>query len=263
MDRTVKTVVVHDGKFHADDVLAVALALVAFPGCTVRRTRDSATVAAADLALDVGSVFDPGIGRLDHHMADPPRRPDGVPYSSFGLLWRELGPRAVRALAPDASEAEAGIAWREMDADFVLPVDKADNGVGGGGLDLAWSVDALNAAMEGDGGQGARFDRAVQWAGYLLSRVCRKAVEAARADAAVRAAAVSAPEPRIVACVPGDGGPFENRKSLPAAWAGLRGEDLETESGVTDAVFCHRNLFVGGARSRQAALAMAEAACEA
>jgi uncharacterized UPF0160 family protein len=50
---------------------------------------------------------------------------------------------------------------------------------------------------------------------------------------------------------------FASRRDLPAAWAGLVDEQLAAVSGVPDAVFCHRNLFIGGARSLDGALQMA------
>jgi uncharacterized UPF0160 family protein len=51
---------------------------------------------------------------------------------------------------------------------------------------------------------------------------------------------------------------FENRKSLPAAWAGKRGKNLAEISGVSDAVFCHNALFMAVANSREGARKLAE-----
>jgi uncharacterized UPF0160 family protein len=53
---------------------------------------------------------------------------------------------------------------------------------------------------------------------------------------------------------------FEVRADLPAAWAGLTNGDLETASGVEGASFCHNGRFVAAARTREAAVAMAEIA---
>jgi uncharacterized UPF0160 family protein len=62
--------------------------------------------------------------------------------------------------------------------------------------------------------------------------------------------------------VPAANGSFDSRMDLPSAWAGLRDEALAAVTGVPDAVFCHMNLFIAGARSlegatRLAALALA------
>lgn len=53
---------------------------------------------------------------------------------------------------------------------------------------------------------------------------------------------------------------FETRADLPAAWAGLTDEALETASGVKGAKFCHNGRFIAVASSREAIMAMAELA---
>ena len=50
------------------------------------------------------------------------------------------------------------------------------------------------------------------------------------------------------------------RADLPAAWAGLTDKDLEAVCGVEGATFCHNGRFVAAAKTRDAALAMAELA---
>ena len=61
-------VVTHSGIFHADEVTAVAL-LEVFTGkvVIVKRTRDEARIAKADVVVDVGGVWDPVSCRFDHH----------------------------------------------------------------------------------------------------------------------------------------------------------------------------------------------------
>jgi uncharacterized UPF0160 family protein len=44
----------HSGKFHADDVWAVAVLDVVFPGSELVRTRDPETIRRAVFAVDVG-----------------------------------------------------------------------------------------------------------------------------------------------------------------------------------------------------------------
>ncbi|MDO8564969.1 MAG: MYG1 family protein, partial [bacterium] len=63
-----KTIVTHEGKFHADDVFAVATLLLALQDeAEVRRTRDEEDVASADIAVDVGGIYDAEKNRFDHH----------------------------------------------------------------------------------------------------------------------------------------------------------------------------------------------------
>ncbi len=50
------------------------------------------------------------------------------------------------------------------------------------------------------------------------------------------------------------------RCPFPEEWGGLRDEDLAQVSGVEDAIFCHRALFIGAAESKDGALTMAQKA---
>jgi uncharacterized UPF0160 family protein len=60
--------------------------------------------------------------------------------------------------------------------------------------------------------------------------------------------------------VPMEPGSFDTRMDLPTSWAGLRDQELAAVTGVADSVFCHLNLFIGGARSFEGAVRLAELA---
>ena len=81
------------------------------------------------------------------------------------------------------------------------------------------------------------------------------------------------PEPLFVVCpskdirnkwgvkaVKEDPKTFQNRKSFPKSWAGLRGEELVKVTGVSDAMFCHRALFLAVAKTKEGAIKLAELA---
>ena len=55
---------------------------------------------------------------------------------------------------------------------------------------------------------------------------------------------------------------FVNRKDFPKSWAGLHDEELQKVSGVPDAVFCHRGLFLAVAKSKEGAIKLAQIAVE-
>jgi len=57
-------------------------------------------------------------------------------------------------------------------------------------------------------------------------------------------------------------GSFKNKKNLPKPWAGLRDKKLQEVTGVTDAEFCHRALFMVVAKSKEGAIKLAEIAVE-
>jgi len=113
----------HDGSFHADDAAAYAVLSDLFPHHRLERTRDEAVLAEADLAFDVGG------GVYDHHGLVKPLRPDGEPYSSAGLIWRDFG-RAWTAKAlhgPADSDLIVRVHAR-MDKSFFSEIDAVDNG---------------------------------------------------------------------------------------------------------------------------------------
>lgn len=64
-------------------------------------------------------------------------------------------------------------------------------------------------------------------------------------------------------CVPTSQGAMDQRKPLPADWAGLRDENIQKATGVGDAVFCHAGRFICGAKSKAGALALAQLALDA
>lgn len=47
---------------------------------------------------------------------------------------------------------------------------------------------------------------------------------------------------------------------LPEEWAGLRNEDLDKATGIKDCVFVHTVRFIGGNKTREGVLAMAQKA---
>ena len=53
---------------------------------------------------------------------------------------------------------------------------------------------------------------------------------------------------------------FQNRRSLPAAWRGLRDAELSAVSGIPGLVFVHASGFIGGADTQEAAVKMARRA---
>ena len=63
-----------------------------------------------------------------------------------------------------------------------------------------------------------------------------------------------------VQAVPVSPASFQNRRSLPAAWRGLRDTELSAVAGVPGLVFVHASGFIGGADTQEAAIEMARRA---
>jgi len=66
-----------------------------------------------------------------------------------------------------------------------------------------------------------------------------------------------------IQCVPVSTESFENRKSLPESWRGVRDSELSKVSGIEGCIFCHASGFIGGNSTYEGVLAMARAALKA
>lgn len=66
-----------------------------------------------------------------------------------------------------------------------------------------------------------------------------------------------------VSTVPPKADSFDMRVPLKKEWRGLRDDELKKVSGFDDAIFVHNTGFIGGAKSQQSAVRMAELSIEA
>jgi uncharacterized UPF0160 family protein len=287
-------VATHPGNFHADDVFAVAVLQLAHGPLEVVRTRDPDLLAACDVRVDVGGRSDPSTGDFDHHQrGGAGERPNGIRYASFGLVWRHLGAR----LCGDADTAAAiderlvqGVDAHDTGQAIVrsLVDDVRPMSVSGviAAMNPAWDEELTQAEED------ARFLEAVELAAGILRREIAGGRAFQRAQRLVLEAIERAEDPRIIElernmpwretvvahapealfviypksdgwgmqAVPRAAGSFENRRSLPEAWAGLSGDELARVTGVPDAIFCHASRFYVSARTREGILALAERA---
>jgi uncharacterized UPF0160 family protein len=210
----------------------------------------------------------------------------------------EAAVRAV--LSPAGAAALAPAVAAEIDRTMVRRIDAIDNGIGepGDALCLSGLTEDHNPAWDspesGDrAAEDAAFLRAAAEAEAALRRRIGSVRAALSAAAVVREAHARSADPRIleldrklpwegpaheaglptlyavypvatgnwmVDAMPIEAGAFAQRLPLPESWAGLRDEALAAVCGVPDAVFVHARQFVGAARSRAGAMAMARRA---
>ncbi|MEH6773231.1 MAG: MYG1 family protein [Cereibacter changlensis] len=292
--------VTHSGGFHADELFSSVILTRLFPEARLVRSRapEWITPGPDRIIYDVGGSYDAEAGIFDHHQRGAPLREDGQPYSSFGLVWKQYG-RAYLA-SFDLPEADAEAIHASFDAGFVLPIDLADNGASSltgplAGMALPTLLETLKPVFDNTDPEAETrsFEAALAIArSFAEARIAMSAAKL-RAESVVQQAIAEAGESRILElpmgmpfrpavvkagaahllfvvhprqqdwCLTGirrnaDG--FELRADLPAAWAGLTDAALEAASGVPGASFCHNGRFIAAARSREAALAMAEIA---
>lgn len=134
-------VVVHDGRFHADEVFAVALLKLIgrwtpVPTQGLIRTRDpdviSANVGQAYI-IDVGGVFDPRFKQFDHHQRTfdeyycPRAKEKGVKMSSCGLVYQAFGAELFSSVPNGTSPTPEQL--EEFYFRYIIEIDANDNGV--------------------------------------------------------------------------------------------------------------------------------------
>ena len=292
--------VTHSGGFHADELLSSVILTRLFPKAKIVRSRapEWITPGADRIIYDVGGAYDAEARIFDHHQRGAPLREDGQPYSSFGLIWKHFGREYLAAM--DIPEAHVAAVHASFDESFVLPIDLTDNGALSpsgplGGLTLPALLETLKPAFDNadPDADNSAFHGALGIArSFVEAGIARKAAKL-RAESLVRQAIEATGQGRVLELPMGmpfrpaiekagadhllfvvhprdkdwclttirrsDDG-FEVRADLPAAWAGLTNETLEAACGVPGASFCHNGRFVAAAKTREAALAMAELA---
>lgn len=252
---------------------------------------------------DVGGAYDPKARIFDHHQRGAPLRGDGQPLSSFGLIWRHFGCAYLArvGIAPGHiatlhASFDRGFVLPVDLADngavslsSVWPL---------AGMTLIGLLETLKPvfddpdpmAEERGFQQGLTIARA-----FIEAQVAQSAAKL-RAEAVVRQAIAAVGSGRVLElplgmpfraaisqagadhlwfvvhprkddwCLTGirrTEAEFALRADLPAHWAGLTDAALEAACGVPGASFCHNARFIATARTREAALAMADLAVRA
>lgn len=165
MTEQVQVIATHNGNFHADDVFAVAALKHLFPSAKIIRTRDLDVMAEADIVLDVGGIYDAEQGRFDHHQkGGAGARENGIPFSSFGLIWQKYG---LEICAGDKEVTNS------LDKNLVSTIDAIDCGHVEGvqtGISLSQTISMFNPTWQEEGDFDACFDEAVTFASRILTR---------------------------------------------------------------------------------------------
>lgn len=285
-----KTIATHNGNFHADDVFSIAALKTIFPSFKLIRTRDLELIGKADIVLDVGGEYDPDAGRFDHHQrGGAGERENGIPYSSFGLIWKKYGLEICQGNQDVSNSVDAGL---------VSTIDAIDCGHVEGvskGISLSQTISMFNPTWQEESHFDTCFDEAVDFASRVLTRFIASAKGGISAKAIVAKAIDNAIDPRVIVLekytpwkrtvhalskqalymvfpsqtgqwriqtVPVEPGSFEDRKPLPKQWAGLSDKALVDVTGIEDAMFCHNGLFIAGAESFESAMKMATMALQ-
>lgn len=294
-----KILITHNGAFHADDLFAAAtLSILNNGNVKIIRTRDPEIFKKGDYVFDVGGEYDPDKNKFDHHQkGGAGERDNGIPYSSFGLVWKKYGAQLC------GSKEVADY----IDRKIVMPVDAIDNGI-----DIStpkikdvseYSISSILKAFYPTWKENVScvddiFKGEVERIIPLFKReikVAKDEVEGKKIITddynkssdkrlvilskpfhrfLVRDVLPNFPEPIYYICPSGHSNEWkvetvsvnaqtmESRKLFPEGWRGYMNNNskLKEITGVSDVIFCHKSGYLCHIKTKEGAIALAEKA---
>lgn len=124
-------VCVHNGIFHADEVLALAIIMIALGKDNVEyiRSRNFPDYMEADFAVDVGGSYD-GVKFFDHHQNTFFKMHEGtdISYAAAGLLWDKYCFAIASIYLGDTDINKINKFYTYVVNNLILGVDATDNG---------------------------------------------------------------------------------------------------------------------------------------
>mgnify|MGYP001570694574 FL=1 len=300
---SIKKLITHNGSFHKDDLFACAILSIVLEDSgqkfEIIRTRDEDIVKNGDYVFDVGGIYDVENNRFDHHQkGGAGERENGIPYSSFGLIWKHFGMK----LCGDDKDV-----WNIIDMKIASPIDAIDNGVDittskfeniiPYGAEQTFLI--FSPTWQEDD---ARLDEIFKEQVKNVVKILRREIEVAKANSLGKKmiediynksenkqiielinnfprylyqntlSKYSEPFYVIyqsshtdywkVEAIQKSPSTMESRKSFPEKWRGFLNNEtgLPGLTGVLDIIFCHKNGFLLTVKSKEGAIKLAELA---
>lgn len=278
--KILKSLGTHDGTFHADEVTACALLLLAnlIHPDKIFRTRDPAVLATCEYVCDVGGIYNPQQKLFDHHQVDYTG-----PLSSAGMILEHL--KTLNILTVQE--------YQFLNNTLIRGVDAHDNGNDPQipGVSTYSNVVSNFTPIHYDSSpdeQNHAFFQAVDFAKNHLKRLldryhytqsCRQIVVEAMAPKdkvmifnqaipwldsffelggekhpALFVIMPSGHHWKLRGIPPSANDKMKVRLPLPENWAGLPVEELKRISGIPGAIFCHKGRFISVWETKEDAL---------
>lgn len=275
-----RSVGIHDGAFHADEVTACALLYVTglIDRDKIIRTRNPEILATCEFVCDVGGIYQPEEKRFDHHQAEYQGS-----LSSAGMVLLYLKEKGYFTVEE----------FRFFNDSLVRGVDAHDNGHVL--QELGWCsfshviANFTPFAYDATGEELTKaffiaFDFTVghlqrMRARFEYNRECQEIVRGKMADyrtclifdypipwidsffalSGVNHSALFVIMPagehwKLRGIPPDDAHRMQVRIPLPQEWAGLLGKELEETTGIQGAIFCHKGRFTSVWETKKSAL---------
>jgi uncharacterized UPF0160 family protein len=262
------------------------------------RTRDPKIINTGDYIFDVGGIYNKSENRFDHHQkGGAGSRPanakgkSGIEYASFGLVWKSFGTELTKSeKAINMVDKRLAAPIDAFDNGFDLVKNISDTSPY---FIQHFFISMVPTWAEKNITNDQMFLECVQIAKKILTREIIYAKDAVIAEKKISVIYNRTKNKKIiildenypyenvldnfsepffvvyprsnktswgVKAVRNDPKSFKNRKNFPMSWAGLRDEELAKITGVKDAVFCHKALFMAVAKTKNGAIKLAELA---
>lgn len=289
--------ITHSGTFHADEVFATAFLSLLFDKINVCRVNEvpKSKIDSNAIIYDVGlGELD------HHQAGGNGKRENGVMYAACGLVWRKYGRNILSKIGVDDKDIEYVhsqidkdlIQFIDANDNGITPAISTDYNY----VTVASIIASFNPIWNENINANDRFYDAVKFAKVIVENFILKEIAKSQAKEIVEEAIknssnrimildrympwkdfiLNSSNPKAneilyvvfpsnrggynVYTVPKEHGSFENRKSLPKEWSGLRDEELQKKTGVKTARFCHIACFICTAETKEDALELANLA---
>ena len=281
-------ILTHNGRFHADEVFAVAMLKIFFNNeIEVTRTRDLTKINDTDFVLDIGREYNPSLKKFDHHQDTfVEKRANKIPYATAGLIWKHFGNKITNS-------EKIG---KKLDLLLIQAIDAEDNGTTCVDKNSIYKPYILSDVIQSFRRPYNNRDEhtdledflvAVDFAEKLLKRELLKIEANIKGESEVEEIINLSDEKQFIVLkkqLPWDDiimnhkeilyiiqfneensnwsiyavrenlNSFAVRKPFPKNWAGKEGKSLEKETNNKDALFCHKGLFLTVAKTKQGAI---------
>ena len=291
-EKKIKTLGTHNGKFHADDVMATAILNLLLGNIKVIRTRDESILKKLDF------VYDISLGEFDHHQLNKEIRENNIPYAACGLVWREFGLRVIQKFNSEFNENDIISIFDYVDKNLIQGIDATDNGI-----DIKTEikvtsisdiVQSFNPTWDSSDSKDEAFEEATLYAIEVIKRIISKQVSVIKARIIVNEAfqnrnineimvlkngcpwlqqllKIDVNNEVLFVISPDDDNAeykiqtvkktadtFAARKDILESIRGKSSEEINSIIKIEDAIFCHKAGFIASTKSIESALKIAK-----
>lgn len=258
----------------------------------IKRSLDPIIWGSADILLDIGRVYNPKKDRFDHHQDLKITHKNGIKYAAFGLFWKKYGKelcgsekvaeRVEEKLVVPIDAEDNGVDLYRQTIDDVRPFTVREI------VENECARGFFSETGKGSKEDPKRFDlgffNLIPFAKHIIERSINEAEGYIKVEKIAEKYFKESKDKRVIILpqflgygfskmkeplvtvypnargewsakvVRITSGQYASRIYFPEKWAGLSGEELASVSGVPDAVFCHKGLFLAVAKSKEGAI---------